>query len=107
LYLLGGFSRFQDEFTQIIFENIQELNTLPTSEVTFEILTNEGNLYINNYTPLINNPFAAYIEKVVKEMPLYWTEFDPLFEKFSFIVNLKLNRREGGYALNFEISPIF
>ena len=108
LYLLGGFSHFQVQLTQSLFENAYELESFPSSNASFEIITNDGNLYVNNLTPLTDNPLAFYIEKAVKNMPLYWIDFDPILENFSFTINLKFNQKEEGSNFDFEsINPKF
>lgn len=108
LYLLGGFSHFEQQLSQSLFEKANELNSISTSNASLEIITNDGNLYVNNLTPLNDNPFIAYIENAVRNMPLYWIDFDPIFEKFSFIINLKFNQNEKGSTFNFEsINPKF
>ena len=62
LYLLGGFSYFEQQLTQSLFEKANELNSISTSNASFEIITYEGNLYVNNLTPPNDNLFAVYIE---------------------------------------------
>lgn len=108
LYLLGGFSHFEQQLSESLFENANELKSISTSDISLEIITNDGNLYVNNLTPLNVNPFTTYIENAVKNMPLYWIDFNPLFEKFSFKINMNFNQNKEGSSLNLNsINPKF
>ncbi len=108
LYLLGGFTHFQEQLYQILLENIQQINALKPSKVKFEIITNANNLYVNNLTTIIFDPFAAFLENQIKSMPLDWIDYDPIFEKFSFIFELSFMTNEDNPSFNFgSIKPKF
>jgi hypothetical protein len=105
-FLYGGMSQFKERLTQSFYDNIDEINRLPKSDTSFEIITNDGNLYINNLTPLIYNPLGSYIEKALNNMSMDWIDFDPYFENISFILNINFTKKDGGSELNLEsINP--
>ena len=108
LYLLGGFTQFQEQLSQILLEDIYNMNTFQPSKATIEIISNGNNLFVNNLTTTIGDPFAEFIKNRIENMPLDWIDYDPIFEKFSFTIELYFRKKEKGLDFNIvSVKPKF
>ena len=88
IHMLGGVIQFQSLLWQSFIEGGQNTGTFKPSTISFEIITNEGSLYINRLSTVLNDPFANYIEDRIRNMSSDWINYDPAFEKISFIIKL-------------------
>ncbi len=105
LYLLGGFSQFQEQLSQILLE---DMSTFQPSKATIEIISNGNTLFVNNLTTIIGDPFAEFIKNRIENMPLDWIDYDPIFEKFSFTIELYFRKKENGSDFNIvSVKPKF
>ena len=88
MHMLGGIIQFQSLLWQSFIEGRQNSGAFDPSTISFEIITNEGNLYLNRLSTILNDPFANYIEDRIMNMSSDWINYDPSFEKISFIITL-------------------
>jgi antitoxin component YwqK of YwqJK toxin-antitoxin module len=108
LYLLGGITHFQEQLSQLLLENTQKINSFQPSKAKFEIITYANTLFVNNLTTIINDPFAEFIENRIKNMSLDWVDYDPIFEKFSFIIEINFRNTKNGPFFNIgSLKPNF
>lgn len=92
---------FQEQLTQILIESLQYFNSFQSSKVKFEIITIDGNFYVNNLTTPIFDPFSVFLEYQLRNMPTDWIDYDPSFEKFSFTFELDLKINNNIPSFNF------
>lgn len=99
-YGLGGLSKFQEHLAEAFMENNPGFLFTKPSKVKLEIITVSSSLYINNLSSDLSDPLGLYLEYCIKNMPADWIDYDSLFEKFSFIIELEAGLKENGFIFN-------
>ena len=102
--ILGGIDLFKRQLHQILIEENNKLMSFQPSDMKFEIITNANTLFVNNLTKHINDPLSEFIEDRIKNMPMDWIDYDPIFEKISFSININFINTKDSSVVNIETS---